>query len=171
MSTSKNMTLPIDSADPGWAYRCSEGWWARWDWWENRKPKSTYLYFFCFSGPSSQLCCVSSNGRDSITQFRSRLRSSSVAESATLILNGPLHGSRPFMLISVDLQATDITSWADQIIGEDKRSSQILSFARSHRRLLERRSEEFPRSRRQPLERRLEEFDYYLPGWSSPESR
>nr|GMD93654.1 uncharacterized protein LOC109149920 [Ipomoea batatas] len=63
-------------------------------------PRSTYFFFFCSVGPSSQLCCVSSSDRDSAARSSSckfRLRSSSVAESA-LISSGPPHGSLPYIL-------------------------------------------------------------------------
>lgn len=66
------------------------------------QPRSTYFFFFCSPGPSSQLCCVSSSGLDRAARSKScrlRLRSSSVAESAAFISSGPPHGSLPYILI------------------------------------------------------------------------
>lgn len=65
------------------------------------QPRSTYFFFFCSPGPRSQLCCVSSKGRDNAALSKScrfLLRSSSVAESVALISNGPPHGSLPYIL-------------------------------------------------------------------------
>ena len=69
------------------------------------QPRSTYFFFFCSPGPNSQLCCVSSSGRESAAlskSWRFLLRSSSVAESAAFISSGPPHGSLPYMLIYSD---------------------------------------------------------------------
>lgn len=66
-------------------------------------PRSTYFFFLSTFGPRSQLCCVSSSGREGVARSRScrfRLRSSSVMESAALISRGPPHGSRPYIMIS-----------------------------------------------------------------------
>jgi hypothetical protein len=67
-----------------------------------RQPRSTYRFFFLPAwspGPArSQLCCVSSSCRISAARSRSRLRSSSVAESALEISSGPPQGSRPNIL-------------------------------------------------------------------------
>lgn len=65
-------------------------------------PRSTYFFFFfCSPGPSSQLCWVSSKGRESAALSRScrfLLLSSSVAESVAFISRGPPHGSLPYMM-------------------------------------------------------------------------